>query len=126
MGVRIRLELGSYTYIGCINDRSLENNDMITIESKYAAENIIKNGDEEIRMMVQPNFINKFSLYLTGKTKNGVEIFGVGPMWVRGYWSLWEYANLVSLALEKGYRVFIKKDGNMFSEGEWYIECRLK
>ena len=99
---------------------------MLTIQSKYAAENTIKVGDEEIRIMVQPNFINKFSLYLTGKINKGVEIFGVDPMGMRAYWSLWEYANLVSLALENGYRVFIKKDGDMFKEGEWYIECRLE
>jgi len=53
---------------------------MLTIESKYAAENTIKAGDEEIRIMVQPNFINKFSLYLTGKVNKGVELFGAGPI----------------------------------------------
>ena len=53
---------------------------MLTIQSKYAAENILKIGDEEMRIMVQPNFINKLSLYLTGRINKGVEIFGVGPM----------------------------------------------
>ena len=99
---------------------------MLTIQSKYAAENIIKNGDEEISLIVQPSFILKFSLYLNGKINKGVEIFGVGQMGMRAYWSLWEYANLVSLALENGYRVLIKKDGDMFKEGKWYIECRLE
>lgn len=99
---------------------------MITIESKYAAENILTIGDEEMRIMVKPNFINKFSLYITGRINKGVELFGAGPMVMRAYWSLWGYAELVSLAFEKGYRVFIKKDGDMFKEGKWYIECRLK
>ena len=99
---------------------------MLTIQSKHAAENTIKIGDEEIRIMVQPNFINKFSLYLTRKINKGVELFGAGPMAMRTYWSLWEYAKLVSLALEKGYRVFIKKDGDILKTGKWYIECRLK
>ncbi len=53
---------------------------MLTIQRKYAAENTIKVGDEEIRIMVHPNFINKFSLDLTGKINKGVEIFGVGQM----------------------------------------------
>ncbi len=98
---------------------------MLTIQSKYAAENILKIGDEEMRIMVKPNFIIKFSLYLTGRINKGVELFGVGPMAMRAYWSLWEYAKLVHLALENGYRVFIKKDGDMFKKGEWYLEFRV-
>ncbi len=61
-------------------DQSFEGKNMLTIQSKYAAENTIKVGDEEIRIMVQPNFINKLSLYLTGRINKGVEIFGVGQM----------------------------------------------
>lgn len=98
---------------------------MLTIQSKYAAENTIMIGDEEIRITLKPNFVTKFSLYLTGRINKGVELFGVGPMALRSYWSLWKYANLVSLALGNGYRVFIKKDGYMFEKGEWYIEFRL-
>ena len=98
---------------------------MLTLLNKYDAENIIMKGDEEVRIIVHPSFINKFSLYLTGAVKKGIEIIGVGPMAMRAYWSLLKYANLVGQALEKGYHVFIRKDGQLFGEGDWYIEFRL-
>ncbi len=44
---------------------------------------------------------------------------------MRAYYSLLDYAQLVGLGLEKGYRVFITKDGKLFSNGDWYIEFRL-
>jgi len=98
---------------------------MITLLNKEDAEPIIKDHAEDVRIIVQPNLINKFSLYLAGVANKGVEIVGVGPMAMRAYYSLWDYARLVGFGLEKGYRVFITKDGKMFSEGNWYIEFRL-
>lgn len=98
---------------------------MITLLHKEDAEQIINKGAEEVRIIVQPNLINKFSLYLAGAANNGVEIVGVGPMAMRGYYSLLQYAGLVGFGLEKGYRVFITKDGKMFSKSDWYIEFKL-
>ena len=98
---------------------------MITLLHKEEAELIINKGVEEVRIIVQPNFINKFSLYLAGAKNNGVEITGVGPMAMRAYYSLLEYAKLVGVGLEKGYHVFIIKEGKMFSNCGWYIEFRI-
>lgn len=98
---------------------------MITLLNKEDAEAIINEHTGDVRIIVQPNLINKFSLYLAGAANIGVEIVGVGPMAMRAYYSLLDYARLVGFSLEKGYRVFITKDGKMFSEGDWYIEFRL-
>lgn len=97
---------------------------MLNISNKYEAENVILKGEQEFSMVVHPNFINKFSLYLTGRVHKGVEIIGIGPMAMRAYWSLLSYAKIVGLAIENKYRVFIKKDGAIFQEGCWYIEFR--
>ena len=98
---------------------------MITLLHKEEVEQIINKGTENVRIVVRPNPINKFSLYLAGAANNGVEIVGVGPMAMRAYYSLLDYAYLVGLGLEKGYRVFITKDGKMFSNADWHIEFRL-
>lgn len=98
---------------------------MLTLLNKEEAESIINNCIEDVRIIVEPNLINKFSLYLAGATNNGVEVVGVGPMAMRAYYSLLEYAQLVGLGLGKGYRVFITKDGKIFTSGDWYIEFRL-
>ena len=98
---------------------------MITLLHKEEVEQILNKGIEDVRIIVQPNFLNKFSLYLTGVVNKGVEIIGAGPMSMRAYYSLLDYARLVGLGLEKGYRVFITKDGKMFAKGEWHIEFRL-
>jgi hypothetical protein len=98
---------------------------MLTLLHKEEVEPIINKGIEDVRIIVKPNLITKFSLYLTGAAYKGVEIIGVGPAAMRVYYSLIEYAWLVGFGLEKGYRVFIRKDGTMFSNGDWYIEFRL-
>ena len=98
---------------------------MITLLNKEEAELIIDRSTESVRIIVQPNLINRFSLYLAGVANKGVEIIGVGPLSMRAYYSLLEYAQLVGFALGNGYRVFITKDGKMFSKGNWYLELRL-
>ena len=98
---------------------------MLTLLHKEEVGPILNNGIEEVRIIVHPNSINKFSLYLAGASNKGVEVIGTGPMAMRAYYSLLEYAQLVGTGLEKGYHVFITKDGKMFSDGDWYIEFRL-
>jgi len=98
---------------------------MLTLLHKEEVEPILNKGIDDVRIMVRPNLINKFSLYLAGVANNGVEIVGVGPMSMRAYYSLLEYAQLVGFGLGKGFRVFITKDGKMFSKGDWYLEFRL-
>lgn len=98
---------------------------MLTLLHKEEVEQIINKGIEGVRIIVQPNLINKFSLYLAGAATNGAEVVGAGPMAMRAYYSLLEYAHLVSFGLGKGYRVFIIKDGKTFTNGNWYIEFRL-
>lgn len=98
---------------------------MLTLLDKEDVGLIVNKGTDEARIIVKPNLINRFSLYLAGVTKNGVHIVGSGPMAMRAYYSLLDYAQLVGLSLEKGYRVYITKDGKIFSDGDWYIEFRL-
>ena len=98
---------------------------MLTLSNKEEVEPVINKGIEDVRIIVKPNPINKFSLYLAGVTNKGVEIVGVGPRVMSAYYSLLEYAQLVGIGLEKGYRVFITEEGSIFSNGKWYIEFRL-
>ena len=98
---------------------------MLTLSYKEEVESIINKDIEDVRIIVNPNPINKFSLYLAGVTNKGVEIVGVGPRAMSAYCSLLEYAQLVGIGLEKGYRVFITEEGSIFSNGKWYIEFRL-
>ena len=98
---------------------------MLTLLHKEDLVQIITEHSEEVRLAIQPNFINKFSLCLAGATRKGVEIFGSGPMAMRAYYSLFDYARFVGYGLAKGYRVFVIKEGKMCSEGEWYLEFRL-
>ena len=87
-------------------------------------QNFILNNNADFRIVVYPNILNKFSLYLTGKITAGVEIIGFGPMSMRAYWSLLKYVGLVGSAIEKNYHVFIREDGSILKEGSWYLEFR--
>jgi hypothetical protein len=99
---------------------------MMTILNYEDAESLIVRGNEEFRLNINPSVINKFQLYLTaGKITKGVEIVGVGPASMRAYYSLLEYSQLVGLALEKNYRVYIVKDGELFQKGDWYLVFRI-
>lgn len=98
---------------------------MLTLLHQDETEAVIIRGKDEVRIVVYPNPINKLSLYLSGATRNGNEIQGIGPMAMRANTSLWEYANLVGQGLEKGYRVFITKEGGFSKKGNWFIEFRL-
>lgn len=98
---------------------------MMKLLNKEEVKLILYEGIEDVKILIQPNIINKLSLYLAGVTIKGVEIVGVGPSALRAYYSLLEYAHLVGLGLDKGYHVFITKDGKMFSKGDWCIEFRL-
>ena len=99
---------------------------MITLFSKYDAENLIMNSEDEFRIMIHPGFVNKFSLYLTFRINKGVEIFSGHPKAMMAYWSISEYGNVIGLALENGYRAFIRKDGGYFKDGDWFLEFRKK
>ena len=99
---------------------------MLTIRDPGFAESILLEGKEEFRIIVFPNYINKFQLYLTGRVTKGVQVFGKGPMSMRGYYSLLDYAKLVGYALDNRYDVFLRKDKPYFSNSDWYIEFRLK
>lgn len=98
---------------------------MLTIINYADAESLASKGDEEFRIEVEPNIFNKFQLYLTGEISKGVEIIGNGPMAMRAYYSLLDYSQLVGIALRTGYRIYIKKEGKIFKEGDWFIEFRL-
>jgi hypothetical protein len=98
---------------------------MLTIINYEDAESLIKNGNEEFRLNINPGIFSRIQLYLTGKVTKGVQIFGVGPFAMKHYLSLLEYSRLVGKASEKGYKVYIIKDGSLFNKGDWYIEFKF-
>ena len=99
---------------------------MLTVTNYGDAESLILQNDKDFRLrIINPNIINKIQLYLTGRVTKGVQIIGVGPFAMRAYYSLLEYSKLVGKALEKNYKVYIKKDGKIFQKEGWYLEFKL-
>jgi hypothetical protein len=97
---------------------------MLTITNQSEAESLITMGEEDFRIRVYPNFINKMQLYLTGNASKGVKIVGAGPMAMRAYYSLLDYSVIVGEALKNKYNIYIIKNGRVFDTGNWYIEFR--
>ncbi len=99
---------------------------MLTIINYEDAESIVMQAQEDFKLLIiEPNIINKIQLYLTFRIKKGVQIFGVGPFAMRSFYSLLQYGKLVENALKSKYKVYIKKEGNLFQKGEWYIVFKL-
>jgi hypothetical protein len=98
---------------------------MLTIINQSEAESLVTKGEEDFRIRIYPNFINKMQLYLTGKASKGVKIYGAGPMAMRAYYSLLDYSVLVGKALKNKYDIYIIKKGHIFDTGDWYLEFRL-
>ncbi len=83
---------------------------------------LIFNATEKFSYEIEPNIISKLQLYLTGKVKRGIEIFGIGPQEVRAVGFLIEYAKAINYAIQNQYRVFLRKEGNYFERGSWILE----
>jgi len=94
---------------------------MIQID-KYELENLIRKGEDNFSYIIEPNNISKFQLYLTGKIKKGIEVFGIRPLELRALGFLFEYKNEINFAIENHYRVFVKKEGKYFGQGIWNLE----
>ena len=91
---------------------------MLTLVHKDEVEPVLAKRSENVRLLVQPNLINKFSLLLAGAAGKGVQIFGKGPMALRAYYSLLDFAQLTGVAIDLNFNVFIVKEGTMFSNGD--------
>ena len=89
---------------------------------KYELENLIRKGEDNFSYIIEPNNISKFQLYLTGKIKKGIEVFGIRPLELRALGFLFEYKNEINFAIENHYRVFVKKEGKYFGQGIWNLE----
>ena len=83
---------------------------------------LIFQEEPEFKFRVDLNIITKFQLYLTGQIIKGVEIFGIGLQEIRGFAFLYEFHEEINKAKDNNYRIFIKKDGNYFGKGIWYLE----
>ena len=94
---------------------------MIKID-KYEVEILIKKGVVDFKYQIEPNIISKLQLYLTGKIRKGIEIFGIGPNELRALGFLFEYNDVINYAVQNQYRVFVKKEGNYFGNGYWNLE----
>ncbi len=98
---------------------------MLILTNQSDAVSLIEEANEEFKIIIFPNIINRIQLYLTGKATKGIQIIGVGPSAMRAYYSLLDYSKLVGSALSKGYKIFIVKKGSVFNKGQWYLEFRL-
>ena len=94
---------------------------MIKIDNEEM-ENLIRDGAEKFSYQIEPNVITKLQLFLTGKISKGIEIFGIGPTEINALGNLFEYNKEINYAIRKNYRVFVRKEGKYFGQGEWILE----
>ncbi len=86
---------------------------------------LISKGEGKFQYEIDPNFVTKFQLLLSGKITKGVEVFGIGPLEIiRGLGFLHEYAQAINYAFHNNYRVFVIKEGAYFAQGKWNLEFR--
>jgi len=89
------------------------------------AVNLISQNAKSFRIQIKLDSFNKFQLYMTGKITKGVELFGIGAVeLIRGANFLFDYQEIINLAINNKYRVFVIKEGAYFSKGNWYLEFR--
>ena len=94
---------------------------MIKID-KVEMENLIRDDTEKFSYQIEPNAITKLQLILTGKITKGIEIFGIGPNEIRALGFLFEYNKEINYAIRNNYKVFVRKEGKYFGQGEWVLE----
>ena len=89
------------------------------------AVNFISQNTKNFRIQIDLDSFNKFQLYMTGKITKGVELFGIGAVeLIRGANFLFDYQQIINLAINSKYRVFVKKEGAYFRKGNWYLEFK--
>ena len=89
------------------------------------AVNLISQNAKSFRIQIELDSFNKFQLYMTGKITKGVELFGIGAVeLIRGANFLFDYQEIINLAINNHYRVFVIKEGTYFSKGNWYLEFK--
>ncbi len=89
------------------------------------AVNLISQNAKSFRIQIELDSFNKFQLYMTGKITKGVELFGIGAVeLIRGANFLFDYQEIINLAINNKYRVFVIKEGSYFGNGNWYLEFR--
>lgn len=86
--------------------------------------NLISQNASIIKIQIEPNFISKLQLYMTGSITKGVEIFGIGLVEIRGMGFLFKYHKIINNAISNGYRVFVIKEGFYFGKGNWILEFK--
>ena len=84
---------------------------------------LMHKGEREFKFLVELNIIAKSQMFLTGKIHKGVEIYGIGPVEIiRALGFLMRYSKEINTAVSLQYRVFLKKEGEYFGSGNWYLE----
>jgi len=87
------------------------------------AVNLISQNAKSFRIQIKLDSFNKFQLFMTGKITKGVELFGIGAVeLIRGANFLFDYQEIINLAINNHYRVFVIKEGSYFGNGNWYLE----
>jgi hypothetical protein len=84
--------------------------------------NLMHQGEREFKFLVELNIITKAQMFITGKIHKGVEIYGIGPQEIHGFGFMIRYGKEINTAVSLHYRVFLKKEGKYFGNGNWYLE----
>ena len=81
---------------------------------------------ENIKHKISLDLLEKFQLFLSGISFKKIELFGIGPVEFRGLAFMAGYGDLVNYAVQNNYRVFVYKEGGLFSKRDWYLEFIYK
>lgn len=92
---------------------------------KSDAEVLITKGEQNFHLIIKPDTFGKYQLFLMGCTFKKVELFKTGPVDSRNLGLLIAYSGLINFAVGNNYRVFIYKEGGIFTKGDWYLEFVL-
>jgi len=85
------------------------------------AETLIEKAEQNFKLIIKPDPLSKLLLLLTFSINKGVEIFSLGFFESRIPF-MFTYGNLIRNALQKKYRVIVKKEGTLFNNAEWFLE----
>ena len=91
------------------------------ILNRQDAEILVEQAEQNFKLSVKPDLFSKLLLILTLRINKGVEFFAVGP-WEGRYPFMFIYGKLIIEALQKGYRVMVKKEGVFLKNANWFLE----
>lgn len=89
------------------------------------AKTMVEKAEQNSKFVIKLDPLSKLQLLLTFRINKGVEFFSLGFFESR-YPFMFTYGKLINEALQKHYRVFVKKEGTIFKNEEWFLEFEKK